>query len=187
MARPQREIDRERYATLVQQGLSTRQIARELGIPQSTLQQIVKRLPSPPADVGIREGDIGIPEEGVGIPEGDNGIPQRGSAEVLPHHGQGIPEVSQSIPKVASGLPEVSSGPPLQELHALWPTLTAMATWWQDRQRVAQEPEEKLERATFHLAPRLVQAIRREADKTGESYAAVANRALRWYFQGREP
>jgi predicted DNA binding CopG/RHH family protein len=46
-------------------------------------------------------------------------------------------------------------------------------------------PDEKLERTTFHLRPSLVQAVRREADKTGVSYAAVLNNALATYFTGK--
>ena len=60
-----------------------------------------------------------------------------------------------------------------------------MLEWWRMRQAVAQEPPEKLERATYHIASRWIEAIRREADLTGESYAAVVNRALRQYFDGK--
>jgi hypothetical protein len=47
------------------------------------------------------------------------------------------------------------------------------------------EPPEKLERVTYHVAPKWIEAVRREADLTGESYAAVVNRAFTQYFVGR--
>ena len=37
---------------------------------------------------------------------------------------------------------------------------------------------EKLERVTYHVALQWIEAVRREADFTGESYAAVVNRAF---------
>ena len=57
-------------------------------------------------------------------------------------------------------------------------------SWWCSRQQV-QETTEKLARTTWHVAPRWVEAVRREADLTGESYAAVVNRAFATYFRGK--
>jgi len=75
-----------------------------------------------------------------------------------------------------------------EELTALWPDLQALLAWWQERQRLAQQddtPDRKLVRQTYHIEQRYIDAVRRESDLTGESYAAVVNRAFARYFSGR--
>jgi hypothetical protein len=74
------------------------------------------------------------------------------------------------------------------ELTALWPDLQALAAWWQERQHLAQQdetPDRKLARQTYHVEQRYIDAVKREANRTGESYAAVVNRAFARYFAGR--
>jgi len=74
------------------------------------------------------------------------------------------------------------------ELTAVWPDLQALASWWQERRHLAQQeddPDRKLVRQTYHIEQRHVDAVKREADRTGESYAAVVNRAFARYFAGR--
>jgi hypothetical protein len=87
------------------------------------------------------------------------------------------------------GPPQVSLSPQMAEdLTALWPDLQALAHWWHERQRLAQEddaPDRKLTRQTYHVEQRYIDAVKREADRTGESYAAVVNRAFARYFAGR--
>jgi len=87
------------------------------------------------------------------------------------------------------GPPQVALSPQLPEdLAALWPDLQAIAHWWHERQRLAQQdetPDRKLVRQTYHIEQRYIDAVRREADRTGESYAAVVNRAFARYFAGR--
>jgi len=76
----------------------------------------------------------------------------------------------------------------LAELTALWPDLQAIAHWWQERQLLAQQdetPDRKLTRQTYHVEQRYIDAVKREADRTGESHAAVVNRAFARYFAGR--
>jgi predicted DNA binding CopG/RHH family protein len=164
------------YDSLHAQGLSGRQIAARIGMPPASLRKRLKRLRAqqdgPPTQEGIPEVDVGVLQGDVGIPEVDVEMPMPG--EKLPF--QAILEAS---PARVGGLPE-------SELAAVWPALRDMATWWQERQHLATAPDEKLERTTFHLRPSLVQAVRREADKTGVSYAAVVNAALEQYFQGRD-
>jgi hypothetical protein len=57
-----------------------------------------------------------------------------------------------------------------------------MVAWWRERQQYAQEPTEKLERVTYQVALKWIEAVRREADLTGESDAAVVDRAFAQYF-----
>lgn len=71
------------------------------------------------------------------------------------------------------------------ELAAIWPDLQAIAHWWQERQHLAQQeetPDRQLVRQTYHVEQRHIDAVRREADLTGESYAAIVNRAFAQYF-----
>jgi hypothetical protein len=90
------------------------------------------------------------------------------------------------MPHAAS--PSVGLSPALlEELTALWPDLQALAHWWQERQRLAQQdeaPARKLTRQTYPVEQRYIDAVKREADRTGESHAAVVNRAFARYFGG---
>jgi hypothetical protein len=84
--------------------------------------------------------------------------------------------------------PVVSSSALLDELAAIWPELQAVAHWWQERQILAQQddaPDRKLTWQTYHVEQRYIDAVKQEADRTGESPAAVVNRAFARYFAGR--
>jgi hypothetical protein len=109
------------------------------------------------------------------------------------------PEVSYSLPTPpeaddTGGAPRITPLPAAlspalaAELTAIWPDLQALAHWWQERHRLVQEeetPDRKLVRQTYHIEQRYIEAVRRESDRTGESYAAVVNRAFARYFAGR--
>jgi hypothetical protein len=122
--------------------------------------------------------------------------------EDLPAHATLLPappEASYSLPVPPEGdnpesAPRVESPPAvpspalLEELTALLPDLQAIAHWWQERQLLAQQdeaPARKLTRQTYHVEQRYIDAVKREADRTGESHAAVVNRAFARYFAGR--
>jgi hypothetical protein len=97
------------------------------------------------------------------------------------------PDELEDIPRVEAS-PVVSSSVLLEELMALWPELQAVARWWQERQILAQQdhaPDRKLTRQTYHVEQRYIDAVKQEADRTGESHAAVVNRAFARYFGGR--
>jgi hypothetical protein len=69
----------------------------------------------------------------------------------------------------------------IAQLTAVWPDLQAIAYWWQERQRLAQQdetPDRKLTRQTYHVEQRYIDAVKREADRTGESHAAVVNQEI---------
>jgi hypothetical protein len=129
-------------------------------------------------------------------------LPSPELSEALPTHETLLPEppeASYSLPAppgaddpgVAPRLtpPPAALSPALAaELTAVWPDLQALASWWQERQHLAQEdetPDRKLLRQTYHIEQRYIEAVRRESDRTGESYAAVVNRAFARYFAGR--
>ena len=122
--------------------------------------------------------------------------------EDLPEHDTLLPappEASYSLPAPQEAGDPGSLPPPvappavlspalLEELTAVWPDLQAIAQWWQERQRLAQQddaPDRKLIRQTYHVEQRYIDAVKREADRTGESHAAVVNRAFARYFAGR--
>jgi hypothetical protein len=94
------------------------------------------------------------------------------------------PEVAPRVPSPLAALSPALAA----ELTAVWPDLQALAHWWQERHHLAQEddtPDRKLVRQTYHIEQRYIEAVRRESDRTGESYAAVVNRAFARYFAGR--
>ncbi|HSX79236.1 MAG TPA: hypothetical protein VLQ80_11790 [Candidatus Saccharimonadia bacterium] len=66
----------------------------------------------------------------------------------------------------------------------------ALLAWWRERHQLVQDaaaPERQLERQTYHVEKRFIEAVRREADLTGESYAAIVNRAFAQYFASKSP
>ena len=129
-------------------------------------------------------------------------LPASERPEDLPVHETLLPappEASYSLPAspgadeqevaLRAQSPSAALSPALAaELTAVWPDLQALAHWWQERQHLAQEddnPDRKLVRQTYHIEQRYIEAVRRESDRTGESYAAVVNRAFARYFAGR--
>ena len=164
-------FDYEGYLALDRQGLSKRAIAEQMGMPESTLRDNVKFIQK-------------------------HQEPQQPMGHQGRHTAQ---EAPQRAGEVHAGLPAYTPEPVRegdtgvcqvdleQALPGLSQELRDMLGWWRTRQQVAQEPAVKLERATYHIDPRWIAAIKSEADRTGDSYAAVVNRAFRAYFAGRQP
>jgi len=121
-----------------------------------------------------------IPED---LPEHDTLLPAPPEASYsLP-----APDEREDTPRVEAP-PVAPSSALLEELTALWPELQAVARWWQERQLLAQQddtPDRKLTRQTYYVEQRYINAVKQEADRTGESHAAVVNRAFARYFAGR--
>jgi hypothetical protein len=155
-ARP--PFDVERYTTLKQQGMSQRQIAKAMGMPEGTLRNNLKVL-------GITV-DAGTPRD-TKEPLGTPGA----SPSTSTHVDTGIP--AYEAPRGTESLLGALAPGDLADLQDL-------LTWWRQRQSGA--PQGQLVRHTFHVDARWLEAIRREADLTRESYAAVLNRALAQYF-----
>lgn len=168
------------------------------GIPEVSLGIPMQKLGGPEVDLGILEK--GTPEVSQGLPQGN--IPTYEPDRAVSDY----PEVYASPPRSTLGIPgetkrPFDSGPPkgdlgrpetrfspqlADELCAAWPELQDLLAWWRARHQGAQAPREKLERVTYHVAPRWIEAVKREADRSGESYAAVVNRAFALYFNQRE-
>jgi DNA-binding transcriptional regulator YiaG len=159
-------FDGNRYEALRAQGLSQRAIAQEMGMPEATLRNNLKVLGGQPA--------LGTPMD------------VQGPSERAPQP-QGRPEVHQDMPRLATA--EVDAERPQVDLERYLPgmidDLQSLLAWWRTRQQAINEPAEKLERVTYHVSPKWIEAVRREADLTGDSYAAVVNRAFRQYFEGK--
>lgn len=168
MPKTRAPFDANRYQTLKAQGLPQRQIAKELGIPESTLRDNL-RLMSPAL----------TPESGPQVDEGGpKGIPRvdNGTHTGTPQVDVGRPS---EVSNVHAGGPDVHFSP--QDLA----DLQALLAWWRTRQALAADadtPERQLERQTYHIEKRWIEAVRRESDLTGESYAAIVNRAFARYF-----
>ena len=202
-------FDNNRYEELKAQGLSQRAIAHEMGMPEATLRNNLKVLALSIGE-GLPTGDQGPPQEGggllpsfpgKGLPGVHQGIPQLYVRPGIPDDSEERLVGAEDIEGVHEGMPvlpltgrqEGDQGPPsetlspqhVEALTAAWPDLLRMLAWWRSRQQCTNEPTEKLERVTYHVAPRWIEAVRREADITGDSYAAVVNRALKQYFEGK--
>jgi hypothetical protein len=150
-------------------------------------------------------GDASIPPSFApeGLPEEHQGTPPLYVHPGIPDNSEESPVGAEDIAGVYEGMPVLPRtgrqgsdlGPPSEALNpqlaealtAAWPDLRQMLAWWRTRQGEIQEPPAKLERVTYHIAPRWIEAVRREADHTGDSYAAVVNRALKHYFEARLP
>jgi len=91
-------------------------------------------------------------------------------------------------PKGDQGTPQAALSPQLTaDLAAAWPELQTLLAWWRERHELveqASDPERALQRQTYHVEKRFIEAIRREADLQGLTYAAVVNRAFAQYFAG---
>jgi hypothetical protein len=201
-------FDTQRYESLKARGLSNRAIAKEMQMPEATLRNNLKVMEQAIVE-GIRQGDLGIPSvdtaeaSPTGLPEGDTSTPALYVHPGIPDNGAESPVGSEAIEGVHEGIPalplagrhEGDQGGPsgilsphlAEALTEAWPDLQQLLAWWRARQQQAQEPTEKLERATYHVAPRWIEAVRREADLTGGSYASVVNRAFATYFTQAGP
>ena len=169
-------------------------VAQTVGEGIPTEDQGLPSQKNPEVHLGTREGDP------RGTPGGDPSIPPLYVHPGIPDDGKESPVDAEDIEGVHESIPALSlasmhetvQGPSVaglspqlvEALTEAWPDLVHMLDWWRARQH-AQESPEKLTRTTWHVAPRWVEAVRREADLTGESYAAVVNRAFATYFQGK--
>ena len=152
----------------------------------------------PPSQAGGPEDTIGGPQGTPEVSQGGPplyvhpGIPDDSEQSVV--GSEDIAEVHQGVPSLPlTGIPDGYQGPPtgqlspqlVEALTTAWPEIQHMLEWWRARHQQRHEPPEKLERVTYHVAPTWIEAVKREADLTGESYAAIVNRAFAQYFAGK--
>lgn len=146
---------------------------------------------------GPPQGDHGLrpPDVSLGPPQSDQAATTVLAGRDLPAPHRGGPENTEGGPqgshevRLGRPLPEGDLGGPLALLSTQdLQDLQALLAWWRDRQHLVQDaaaPERQLERQTYHIEKRFIEAVRREADRTGESYAAIVNRAFAQYFAGK--
>jgi hypothetical protein len=175
------------------------QAKRKSPAPAPTPTRAPSRRRAPHAKHKTPSPAISVPEVHQGLP---TILPAPELSEDLPVHETLLPappEAPYSLPAPPGAddpgvAPRVPSPPAAlspalaAELTAVWPDLQALAHWWQERHHLAQQeesPDRKLARQTYHIEQRYIDAVKREADRTGESYAAVVNRAFARYFAGR--
>jgi transcriptional regulator with XRE-family HTH domain len=70
MPKARAPLDYDRYQALQRQGLSQRQIAKELGIAESTLRDNLKMMQKAQASYGLPQDDQGLLQDDLGVPEG---------------------------------------------------------------------------------------------------------------------
>ena len=151
--------------------------------------------PGPPLaqmDDGIPEISHGPPPLYIhpGIPDDSTDEPGLGAEAIA-----GLPQRIPALPLVGIREEPHEPAPTLQgmalpmrlleDLQQTWPELQELLSWWRARHRQAQEPPQKLARVTYHVQPKWIEAVKQEADRTGESYAAVVDRAFLQYFEAR--
>jgi hypothetical protein len=146
----------------------------------------------PPSATARRQAPRARADSGQDVHPGPPAILPAPDPQEDPQAISALPPASSSTmdrPQDHLGSPPVPLSPDLAaELTAVWPDLQALAHWWHERQRLAQQdetPDRKLVRQTYHIEQRYIDAVKREVDRTGESYAAVVNRAFARYFAGR--
>ena len=182
-----KQIDWEKYSELRSQGLSNRRIAKELGIPESTLRGNISPKIRVLENEGTQKSTLDIPlgqkvPQEIGIPKVNPRIHE--TEKGILNGDIGIVEADIGIPLDTLRIPEKDLGIPLQEISTYWPGIRRMFEWWKSREELAAQKPEKLERFTFHMDPKWMELIKREADLSGETYAAVVNRAFSKYFGG---
>jgi hypothetical protein len=173
--------------------------------------KVMAQAVSQAAGESLPQGDQGIPhKESLDVYQGSPQVSQEGTPEDyssrpplyvhpgIPDDSEESPVGAEDIAGVHEGIPalprigrhEGDLGPPSEALSpelakaltAAWPDLVQLLAWWRERQAAISMPNEKLERVTYHVSPRWIGEVRREADRTGDSYAAVVDRAFRQYF-----
>jgi DNA-binding Lrp family transcriptional regulator len=98
---------------------------------------------------------------------------------------RGTPAV---IPRHVPRPPEVDPAPQtLAALEAIKVDLLEVAQWWRTRKmrRVDSGGPRETQRWTVHVEKRWIAAVKEEAEAEGVSQAAIVDRALRQYFEGR--
>jgi len=197
-ARTLTKAQETKLARLLKQGMPRNQIAKELKLPPSTLGDMLKRRAAQavadgvadPAGTPFASGEdtataqahaAGMADEDYRADEEPPDVDQ-GITAILPADEPATAVAAPEVPVQAAASAQEVPLHLVQEVVDLWPDLKRMLAWWQDRERALQEPAEPLERVTYHVARKWIEAVRREADQTGESYASVVNRAFALYF-----
>jgi hypothetical protein len=184
-------VDEQRVWELQAQGIPQREIARQTGIPRTTVQGILKRLPrertsvissaSPPTDTSlVQSGTSEIPPRSVS--QVDKGVPQVALVSIpMVHH--------DTSPWLSSGTSEVYLDIPLlRELGVIWPDLATMIEEWRARKAIRHKDGDRsraTQLKTYHIEKRHIDRIAMYAKEVGLSQSDVVNEAIRRFFESR--
>jgi hypothetical protein len=168
------------------EGLSQREIARQTGIPRTTVQDLLKRSAQMPASA-ISESTLNVHADVPAVqskctPEIHRNIQPASSGEVPAVH----PGVSQVLVK---GVPEVHIDIQLlKELNAVWPDLQDLVAEWRTRKAMRRGPYDTsrdTQLKTYHVEKRHIDRIATYAKEVGLKQSEVVNEAFRQFFEGR--
>jgi transcriptional regulator with XRE-family HTH domain len=178
--------DEARVRKLQADGLSQREIARQTGIPRTTVQDILKRAAKLPASA-LSES---TPDVHVDVPA----VRAKGTPKI---HRNTRPVSSADVPAVHSGVsPVLVKGVPevhidiqlLQELGALWPDLQDLVAEWRVRKAMRRGPYDasrETQLKTYHVEKRHIDRIATYTKEVGLKQSEVVNEAFRQFFEGK--
>ena len=94
---------------------------------------------------------------------------------------QSVTAMARKARGINLGIPEASLSPQLAEdLTRAWPEMGQIClAWWRKQVSQASAPGEKFERVTFHVAPKWVERIKREAEVRSISQLQSSTRLFR--------
>jgi hypothetical protein len=183
------EVDERRVWELHVQGISQREIARQTGIPRTTVQSILKRLPQASTQV---MSSASPPIDKPLVQSATSEIPSGKISQVY----EGVPQVAlMSIPKVhhdtspllSAGTSEVHLDVPLlRELGTMWPDLTTMVGEWRARKAIRHREggsSRATQLKTYHVEKRHIDRIAMYAKEVGLSQSDIVNEAIRRFFE----
>jgi len=175
---------------LVQQlrakGLSQREIARQTGIPRTTVQDILKR--------SAQTLTSAIPESTLDVHANVPAMRSKDTPEIhrntRPVNSGDVPAIHSSVSQVlVKGVPEVHIDIQLlKELGALWPDLQDLVAEWRARKAIRHGPHDgsrDTQLKTYHVERRHIERIAAYAKEAGLSQGEVLNEAIRQFFEGK--
>jgi hypothetical protein len=178
--------DEARVRKLLADGLSQREIARQTGIPRTTVQDILKRAAQTPTSA-LSES---TPDVHVDVPV----VRSKGTPKIHQNtrsaRSGNVPAVHSGVsPVLVKGVPEVHIDIQLlQELGALWPDLQNLVAEWRARKAIRRGPYDAsrdTQLKTYHVEKRHIDRIATYAKEMGLKQSEVVNEAFRQFFEGK--
>src|SRR5919197_5456538 len=176
--------DEARVRKLQADGLSQREIARQTGIPRTTVQEILKRAAQMPASAPSES----IPDVHVDVPAVRSKDTPKIHRHTRPANSGDVPAVHPGVSRVlVQGVPEVHIDIQLlQELGALWPDLQNLVAEWRARKAIRRGPHEgsrDTQLKTYHVETRHIARIATYAKEMGLKQSEVVNEAFRQFLE----
>jgi hypothetical protein len=175
-----------RVRKLQAEGLSQREIARQTGIPRTTVQDILKRSAQAPASATPES----TPDIHIDVPAVHSSGTPKVHRNTRPVSSTDVPAVHSGVsPVLVTGVPEVHIDIQLlQELGALWPDLQDLVAEWRARKAIRRGPYDasrETQLKTYHVEKRHIDRIATYAKEMGLKQSEVVNEAFRQFFEGK--